>query len=52
MIGDREVDISAAKSNGIASVGVMWGFGSRMELQEAQPDHLLETSKDLLTLFG
>jgi phosphoglycolate phosphatase len=52
MIGDREVDISAAKSNGIASVGVMWGFGSRMELQEAQPDHLLETPKDLLTLFG
>lgn len=52
MIGDREVDISAAKSNGIASVGVMWGFGSLIELQEAQPDHLLETPKDLLTLFG
>ena len=52
MIGDREVDISAAKSNGIASVGVMWGFGSLMELQQAQPDHLLETPKDLLTLFG
>jgi len=30
----------------------MWGFGSLMELQQAQPDHLLETPKDLLTLFG
>ena len=52
MIGDREVDISAAKGNGIASVGVLWGFGSRSELQKAQPDHLLETPDDLLALFG
>jgi phosphoglycolate phosphatase len=52
MIGDREVDISAAKDNSIASVGVLWGFGSRSELQKAQPDHLLETPADLLALFG
>lgn len=52
MIGDREVDISAAKGNGIASVGVLWGFGSRAELQEARPDHLLESPEDLLALFG
>jgi phosphoglycolate phosphatase len=52
MIGDREVDINAAKGNGIASVGVLWGFGSRKELQLAQPDHLLELPAELLTLFG
>ena len=52
MVGDREIDISAAKGNDIASVGVLWGFGSRLELQQAQPDHLLESPADLLTLFG
>ncbi len=52
MVGDREVDISAAKGNNIASVGVLWGFGSRSELQKARPDHLLETPQDLLALFG
>jgi phosphoglycolate phosphatase len=52
MVGDREVDISAAKGNNIASVGVLWGFGSRSELQKAQPDHLLERPEDLLALFG
>jgi phosphoglycolate phosphatase len=52
MVGDREVDISAAKGNNIASVGVLWGLGSRSELQKAQPDHLLERPKDLLALFG
>ncbi len=52
MIGDREVDISAAKGNSITSVGVLWGFGSRSELRQAQPDHLLETPQELLALFG
>jgi phosphoglycolate phosphatase len=51
MIGDRAVDILAGKSNDVASVGVLWGFGERLELEEAAPDHLLETPADLLTLF-
>ena len=33
MIGDREVDISSAKANGLRSVGVLWGFGSQAELR-------------------
>lgn len=51
MIGDREVDINAAKRNNIASVGVMWGFGGHRELQQAGPDHLMKTPADLLTLL-
>jgi len=51
MIGDRAVDIFAGKSNGMASVGVLWGFGERPELEEAAPDHLLETPADLTDLF-
>ncbi|MDA1075913.1 MAG: HAD hydrolase-like protein, partial [Proteobacteria bacterium] len=32
MIGDRAVDVTAAHHNGLHSAGVLWGFGSRVEL--------------------
>ena len=51
MIGDRAVDVLAGKSNDLASAGVLWGFGERPELEEAAPDHLLESPADLLDLF-
>ena len=40
MIGDREHDIRAAKANGARSVGVLWGYGSRAELEGAGADAL------------
>lgn len=52
MIGDRAVDINAGKSNGMSSVGVLWGFGERPELEEAEPDHLLVAPRELQTLFS
>jgi phosphoglycolate phosphatase len=51
IIGDRAVDIIAGKSNDVASVGVLWGFGERPELEEAAPDYLLESPGELLDLF-
>jgi phosphoglycolate phosphatase len=48
MIGDRAVDILAAKANGLRSVGVLWGHGSLAELQGASPDVLLESPQQLL----
>ena len=35
MIGDRSQDIRAAKLNGARSIGVLWGYGSREELEGA-----------------
>jgi phosphoglycolate phosphatase len=35
MIGDREHDIIGARKNGIDSVGVTYGYGSRQELEDA-----------------
>ena len=35
MIGDRDNDIRAARANGVRSVGVLWGYGSRDELLAA-----------------
>lgn len=35
MIGDRMHDIIGAKETGIASIGVLFGYGSRRELEQA-----------------
>ena len=50
MIGDRDNDIEAAKHTGAHSLGVLWGFGSHDELQNAgahriiaQPNELIHT---------
>ena len=48
MIGDRAVDITAAKANGLASIAVLWGHGSREELQAARPDVLIASPHELL----
>jgi phosphoglycolate phosphatase len=35
MVGDRAQDVRAARRNGVLSVGVTYGYGSREELLEA-----------------
>ena len=50
MIGDRAVDMTAARANGLRSIGVLWGHGSREELLGAVPDQLLESPMDLKRL--
>jgi phosphoglycolate phosphatase len=35
MIGDREHDAIGARANGMAAIGVTWGYGSRDELRAA-----------------
>lgn len=47
MIGDRLHDIVGAKSNGLAAVGVLWGYGSAQELRQAGADHLVERVADI-----
>ena len=51
MIGDRAQDIAGAKANGLSSAGVLWGYGSREELQSAGGDHLLSVPSELLSLL-
>lgn len=43
MVGDRRYDIAGAKKFGIRSIGVLFGFGSREELEEAGADLISET---------
>lgn len=47
MVGDRFHDIVGAKENGLASIGVLYGFGNRKELEEAGAGQIAETVKDL-----
>jgi len=43
MVGDRSLDISAAKAHGIRAIGALWGFGDARELTEAGADLLCES---------
>ena len=52
MIGDRDVDLVAAHRNGVRSMGVLWGYGSRAELEKHSPVCLLNQPSDLLNLSG
>lgn len=51
MIGDRAGDIVAAQANQLRSIGVLWGFGDKLELTHAGPDHLVSTPGQLQSLI-
>jgi phosphoglycolate phosphatase len=48
MVGDRAIDILAARANGLAAIGVLWGHGSLEELRAASPDLLVEFPHELV----
>lgn len=47
MIGDRAEDIKGAKVNNIKSVGVLYGFGNKEELEDAGADFIANDIKEL-----
>ena len=51
MIGDREHDIFGAKENSLASIGVLYGYGSREELEKAGADYIAENVEDIFSLL-
>jgi phosphoglycolate phosphatase len=48
MVGDRADDILAAKINGIRSIAVTWGFGTRLELAASRPHKVVRSVRALL----
>ncbi|MBN9065081.1 MAG: HAD hydrolase-like protein, partial [Rhizobiales bacterium] len=48
MIGDRMHDIVGANANKVASIGVLWGYGDRAELEGAGAGRIAERPEDLL----
>ena len=49
MIGDREHDIFGAKQNGLDSMGVLFGYGDRDELEKAGATYIASTVEEILT---
>lgn len=47
MVGDRKYDVLGAKAAGIKSVGVLYGYGSRDEMDAAAPDFIAESVAEL-----
>lgn len=48
MVGDREHDVLGAKENGLDSIGVLYGYGSREDLEKAGAAYVAETVEDIL----
>lgn len=51
MIGDRDYDIIGAQKTGLDSVGVLYGYGNRAELERAQATYIVKTVADLEQLL-
>lgn len=47
MVGDRKFDVVGAQDNGIAVIGVSYGYGSADELVEAKPNYIVNTVREL-----
>lgn len=50
MVGDRLHDIEAAKANGLRSIGVLWGYGGRVELERVGADDFASEPADVVRL--
>ena len=50
MVGDREHDVIGAKHAGIDCLGVLYGFGTREELETAGADYIVELPEEILKM--
>ena len=51
MVGDRSYDVKGAQAMGIDSVGVLYGYGSREELEEAGATKIAQSVEDLKNIL-
>ena len=51
MIGDSNVDIQTAKNSGLISIGCVWGFRGRAELEAAGADFIAEKAEDITKII-
>lgn len=52
MIGDRKHDIIGATQNGLDSIGVTYGYGSKKELEDANATYIVHSVKSFHIIFG
>lgn len=51
MVGDRIHDIIGAKKNNIDSIGVLYGYGTEEEINNAKPNYYAKTVNELKNLL-
>ena len=51
MIGDRKYDIIGAKHNGINGFAVLWGYGTKEELEASGAHTFIKYPRELIPLF-
>ena len=51
MVGDREHDVIGARRAGLDCIGVLFGYGSREELEDAGASLVVETVEELRTVL-
>ncbi len=52
MVGDRMHDILGAKDAGIDSIGILYGYGTREELENTGADLIAESVQDLKRILS
>jgi phosphoglycolate phosphatase len=50
MVGDRYYDIEGGKACGLETIGVLYGYGNRKELEEAGATHIVESLPDIVNI--
>ncbi len=51
MVGDRKYDVEGARECGLSCMGVLYGFGTREELEEAGAEYIAETVEDMVQIL-
>ncbi|HWS28580.1 MAG TPA: HAD hydrolase-like protein [Clostridia bacterium] len=51
MVGDRYFDLNAARNVGIDSIGVLYGYGERVEIENCNPTHIVKSVPELERLL-
>ena len=52
MVGDTVFDIEGGKERGISTIAVGYGFGSKEELLNAEPDYFVEDVEELFEILN
>jgi len=49
-VGDTNVDIRTGKNAGVRTIGVLWGFRGRAEIEEAGADYIVNSAEEILNI--
>lgn len=49
--GDTNTDMETGKAAGMTTVGVLWGFRAREELEACEPDYLIEKPEEIVSVL-